>query len=295
MMAAKKKKKIRPPRAAAIVITIPQELATKGETYGRILAEAKDKIDLSGLGVDALRFRVAQTGGRILEIPGKDGAEKADWLAGELQKTLAETEVVVTRPVKCMELRITGLDDSVTQAEIAAAVTQQGGCTSGHSIRVNIIRRTPQGMGTTWVKCPLAAANKLATVGRLKVGRTSARVQLLKQRPLQCYRCLIKGYTGQQCTAEVDRSDLCYRCGEPGHKAATCSAKPNCPVCRNQGDRQTEHRCGSPVCKATNSHGRGGGKGVQTYAPKAKFGEANPPTNSEKVPPAGEAMEVAAE
>lgn len=85
------------------------------------------------------------------------------------------------------------------------------------------------------MRCPMAAANKLAVAGRLLVGWTLARVHLLAPRPLQCFRCLEKGHATQRCTAEEDCSRLCYQCKEPDHLAAGCEAKPNCPICRDQG------------------------------------------------------------
>lgn len=64
-----------------------------------------------------------------------------------------------------------------------------------------------------WVRCPVAAAKVAQEAGW--EGWTTARVEALLSRPLQCYRCLELGHTRQRCTAPEDRSGLCYCCSLP--------------------------------------------------------------------------------
>ncbi|KOC59637.1 hypothetical protein WH47_11067, partial [Habropoda laboriosa] len=68
----------------------------------------------------------------------------------------------VTHPTKSSELRVSGLDDSVQAEEVATAVAEIAGCPVGGG-GAGIIRSSPIGLGTLWVRCPLAAARKLAT------------------------------------------------------------------------------------------------------------------------------------
>ncbi|KOB70945.1 Gag-like protein [Operophtera brumata] len=49
----------------------------------------------------------------MLEVPGEDSGPKADALAAKLRELFDEDILRVTRPVKCAELRVDGLDDSV--------------------------------------------------------------------------------------------------------------------------------------------------------------------------------------
>lgn len=85
------------------------------------MTEAKRKINLADIGVISLRFRVAQAGGRIIEIPGEGGARKADALAVRLRKALSDQEIRVARPVKTADVRLSGLDDSITGLDVQTA------------------------------------------------------------------------------------------------------------------------------------------------------------------------------
>ncbi|XP_059045639.1 uncharacterized protein LOC131841332 [Achroia grisella] len=226
---ARKKVKARPPRSSAVVLTMRPGAEERGVTYRSVLTEAKAKISLAQLGITDLRFKVGRTGSRILEIPGTHTGEAADALAAKIEEVLPEDTVRVSRPVKSAELRIGDLDDSVMVADVVVAVMREGGCLES-SVKAGEIRRNTQGTGSVWVRCPVAAARKLAEAGRLRIGWVMARVQSLDPRPQRCYRCLLTGHVGVRCTATEDSSGICFRCSEPGHKAARCAAPS--PKCR---------------------------------------------------------------
>ncbi|XP_047990148.1 uncharacterized protein LOC125229370 [Leguminivora glycinivorella] len=238
---------LRPPRSAAVVLTLQPEAEANGATYAKVLAVAKEKVKLSDLGISDLRFRRAATGARILQLPGVNSGEKADKLARELAEKLGE-EVRVSRPTKCAELRLSNLDDSVTSEEVVAAVARAGECTQDQ-VKAGEIRRDHTGLGTVWVRCPVTAAKKVSDGGRFLVGWSSAQVKLLEPRILRCYRCLEVGHVRAQCQAQIDRGSLCYRCGKPDHKAAQCSAEPHCAVCEASG-KSASHALGSKACTA---------------------------------------------
>jgi len=84
------------------------------------MSEAKKKIKLQDMGTAFLRPKVAATGAMLLEVPGENSAARADQLASKLREALAATGASVTRPVKREHLRIAGLDESVTEEEVAA-------------------------------------------------------------------------------------------------------------------------------------------------------------------------------
>lgn len=247
------RKKTRQPRSAAIVLTLPPEVVEKGTTYRQILNEARSKINIEDHGLSEVRLRVAQTGARIIEVRDDDKTSRADRLAEEIRSALADKNVKVSRPEKTADIRLTGLDESVTEEEVEAAVKKVTNFTG--QLKMGRIRASPMGLGTVWARCPVPVASKLAAAGRLLVGWSAARVHLLASRPLQCYKCLERGHTAPRCTGEHDRSGLCYRCGKPGHTAAGCGKSPNCPVCRDQG-RGVTHRCGGTACKAPIRKGR---------------------------------------
>ncbi|XP_026323043.1 uncharacterized protein LOC113232503 [Hyposmocoma kahamanoa] len=149
------------------------------------------------------------------------------------------------------ELRVTGLDDSISANDVTAAVAQAGGCPTG-AVSVGDVRLDRRGLGTAWVRCPIAAAKKINQGGRLQVGWVSAQVKVLQQKPMTCYRCLEKGHVRGQCESAVDRSDLCYRCGKPGHKSTGCLAEPHCALCE-AAKKPAAHKIGSNICTAPSS------------------------------------------
>ncbi|XP_020297374.1 uncharacterized protein LOC109861930 [Pseudomyrmex gracilis] len=67
-----------------------------------------------------------------MEIPGEGNKAKADRLHEAMAALAPELGVRVTRPVKTCELRIRGLDDSITSEEIEEAVVAIG-ARSGHA------------------------------------------------------------------------------------------------------------------------------------------------------------------
>ncbi|XP_049886839.1 uncharacterized protein LOC126381400 [Pectinophora gossypiella] len=240
--------RLHPPRTAAVVMQLQPAAAESGASYADILREAKSKVDLQSLGISGLRIRKAATGARVLEVAGASSAEKADSLAAKLREAMSGDVVKVSRPTICAEMRVVGLDDSVSAQEVVEAVAKAGGC-AADAIKAGDIREGAGGMGSLLLSCPIAAVKKVAAVGRLLVGWTSARIKVLEPRPLRCFRCLEVGHTHALCKSEVDRSTQCFRCGQTGHKSSTCSATPHCTVCE-AARRPAEHRLGSSQCTA---------------------------------------------
>ncbi|XP_049886383.1 uncharacterized protein LOC126380833 [Pectinophora gossypiella] len=246
--------KLRPPRTAAVVLTLQPGAEEKGASYAGVLAEARSKIKLDELGISAVRFRRAMTGARILELSGTTSNDKADSLAQKLRETLSEDVVRINRPVKTAEMRISGLDDSVTAEDLVAAVARAGQC-GADQVKTGEIRRNKTGLGSAWLRCPVAAAKKVSEGGRLLVGWVAAQVKLLETRPMRCYRCLEPGHVRASCVSEVDRSGLCYRCGQPGHIGQQCSAAPHCTICEASG-KPADHRMGACVTPSKRRNGR---------------------------------------
>lgn len=239
----KKPRPARPPRTAAITLT-----AVGGEAneLAKAMSKVRRELVLEDFDIAELRPRRAMTGGLVLEVPGPERASKADQLARRMEEVLEGTNVRVARPTKRGEIRLHGLDDSVTEDEARTALAAVGGCPA-EDVKVGKIRLSSAGLGSIWAQLPLAAVRKLAAGGKVRVGWVAARVEVLAARPIQCYRCLEVGHTRQRCTSAVDRSGQCYRCGRPGHRASECSAGLKCPLCADLG-RPAEHRLGAPSC-----------------------------------------------
>ncbi|XP_063620698.1 uncharacterized protein LOC134799719 [Cydia splendana] len=243
----KKVRKLVPPRSSAVVLTLLPEAVERGVTYANVLTEAKSRVDLAGLGISALRIKRAITGGTVLEVPGTTSGDKADQLARALAEKLGPEAVRVSRPVKCAELRLTELDDSISPEVVVAAIASVGEC-STDLVKTGEVRRGIRRLGTLWVRCPVTAAKKVTQAGRLELGwGLSAKVSLLEERPMRCFRCLQMGHAGVQCTATEDYSNRCYNCGQPGHKRSACSGSTQCILCHAAG-KPADHKIGSKAC-----------------------------------------------
>ncbi|XP_049871993.1 uncharacterized protein LOC126380845 [Pectinophora gossypiella] len=252
--------KLHPPRTAAVVLTLQPGAEENGASYAGVLAQARARIKLDELGIGAVRFRRAVTGARILEVTGSTSNEKADSLAQKLREVLDEDVVRVNRPIRSAEMRISGLDDSVTAEDLVAAVARAGQC-AADQVKPGEIRRDKTGLGSVWLRCPVAAAKKVSEGGRLLVGWVAAQVKLLETRPMRCYRCLETGHVRATCDVEVDRSNLCYRCGQAGHIGQKCTAAPHCAICEAAG-KPAHHRMGSCVAPSKRrNRGRKAGVG----------------------------------
>ncbi|KAL0839977.1 hypothetical protein ABMA28_015304 [Loxostege sticticalis] len=194
--------KLRLPRSTAVLLTLQPGAQENGANFESLIRDAKARIDIASLGIEAVKFKPAKTGGKLLEIPGASSGDKADAFAAKLREVLPADQVRVSRPTVTADVRVSGLDDSVTKVEVADAVLKATGC-SADAVRVGEIRQTYTG-GATIVRVPVAVAKTLAK-GRLLVGWVSAQVKVLARKPLKCYRCLEAGHVSAQCTCETDR------------------------------------------------------------------------------------------
>ncbi|XP_029171352.1 uncharacterized protein LOC114940769 [Nylanderia fulva] len=216
-------KKRREPNTAAITITCPPG------KYEEVMSEARQKIGLKSLkeiGIkEGVRIRRAITGALIYKVPGKNSGELADKLALKLKQALVGKEGVrIQRPTKTAELRIRGLDESVTPSEVREAIAKGGNCEE-EEVSVGEIKTTPNGIKMAWVRCPIKAANIVAKKAKIQVGWAQAKVEILEDRLLQCYKCLEGGHVRARCPNKADRSGKCYRCGQESHEAKTCKAR----------------------------------------------------------------------
>jgi len=146
---------------------------------------------LATFGIKELRPKRMANGGTLLEIPGAMAASQADALARHIRDRFPEgSGVKVTRPIRRVDLRLTGFDESLTPEEIATAVSGYGGGCDADQVRVGRIRTSRRGDScTVWVQAPATVGVPLSEEGRITLGGwVWARVALLKGRPLRCYR-----------------------------------------------------------------------------------------------------------
>ncbi|CAG9563427.1 unnamed protein product [Danaus chrysippus] len=65
-----KQRRLRAPKSAAVVITLQPEATDRGVSYKDVLERAKKRIDLAAMDIGAVKFKVAVTGARMLEVSG---------------------------------------------------------------------------------------------------------------------------------------------------------------------------------------------------------------------------------
>ncbi|XP_033199997.1 uncharacterized protein LOC117162245 [Bombus vancouverensis nearcticus] len=133
-----------PPRCAAVSLTVRDG---SGFTYRDAMSVVKREVKLSELDITELRARRATTRALLFEIPGQDARSKASRLARRMAATLKDLPAKVTVPRRKAEIRVTGLEDSVTPGEVAAAVAEAGGC-HADEVNVGVIRSAPRGLGS---------------------------------------------------------------------------------------------------------------------------------------------------
>lgn len=231
----------RPPPMAAVSLRRSEE----GTTYAEILRRARNEVSLNELGIENPKIRRAMNGGLIIEIPGDDGASKADNLAERL-RTVIGGVAVVARPKAKAEALLIGLDESVTPAEVTSIVAKIGGSNEG-DIKVGPIRPMANGLSTIWIQGPVEVINRVTETQRVTIGWSVVKVVALRSKPMQCYKCWRLGHARGTCKATVDRGQSCFRCGQDGHQSRECRKPFHCTLCAEDG-KDSAHRIGTLGC-----------------------------------------------
>lgn len=133
-----------PPRAA---VSLSVGTGGAGVIPSALFAEARRTFDVRELGIEKVRPRMGISGALLLEIPGPDGAGKADALATKLRELFARRPGVrVGRPVKHAVVRVRSLPATLTSEEVRS-LAETGKC-SADEIRIGEVRPTLSGFGT---------------------------------------------------------------------------------------------------------------------------------------------------
>ncbi|XP_033360920.1 translation initiation factor IF-2-like [Bombus vosnesenskii] len=266
----------RAPRTSAVTITLTDK---SSQSYAEVLAAAKDSVSLAELGINTMRMRKTITGGVILEVPEDQGRGKAAALAAQPTRALDPNEVRVAPPFRAAEAWVSLIDIAATKAEFQNTLARESGC-KPEGIRLGESRLARNGLGTVWIRGPASAVRKLAQAGKVAIGWSTAKVEAIERRPLQCNRCLGIGHTGKTCTAKEDKGHLCFRCGEPEHQARACTtASPKCLLCEAL-EAPSVHRMGGPACAPAKK----GTKGAARGSTAARGSEKGSPPQSDPKP-----------
>lgn len=195
---AMRKEKRRLPKTSAVSI----KGSSSDFSYAEALKRARSEISLKDLEIQSPKIRKGMSGSTIIEISGPDSTEKADRLATEMQKLL-KGEALVTRPNIRGELRIFGMDESISADEVREAVAKEGECKS-EEVKVGKIGRTRTDSGVVWIQCSKKSAVMIADKQRIQIGSTTVRIELLRARPIQCHKCWKIGHVREKCKSDKD-------------------------------------------------------------------------------------------
>ena len=273
----------RRPTSEAVSLVLSKD---SEENLGRALSEARSKLPADSRLPGPFRMRKTRAGGLMFELHGEDSKSRADELAAFFRRVLAPRGIIVNRPTATAELRLRGLDPTVDEEGVRKALAQAGGCPV-EDIRVGAIRRTQYSLGSLWACLPVKAARKVSAESPITMGWAPVSVEILKGRPVQCFRCLRPGHVASQCRDLIDRSGRCHRCGSFAHSLKECDAKqPRCPLCSDLGVKSANHRLGGAACKPPPL-----AKNMTRAAPRAAGGSSRvgptPARTSSPAPPEG--------
>lgn len=122
------------------------------------------------MGITSPRIRETLNGGILIEIPGENGAERADNLAAQL-RTATEGMATVQRPTARAEALIIGLDRSVRAENAIQELVRIGGCSVGEP-RTGPMRPMKGNdlLSTMWVHAPTEAINRITEGSKIILG-----------------------------------------------------------------------------------------------------------------------------
>lgn len=203
------------PKNEAIILNVPRN----GPTYAEVIRKAKEAVpNLEELGIEVIGTRRTAAGDILLEINSK---EKANLLAKKLKEKLG-TGMHVRHATKITPLLVSGLDESLTPEDIRAELAKHDPDLA--NIKPFDIRIGANGWSTARIEAPIAAALKLATSCKIRIGWNSCKIRLLEERKKTCFKCLETGHLAATCQGE-DRSRCCFKCKKEGHVAKDCKAQ----------------------------------------------------------------------
>lgn len=162
----------------------------------------------------------------LIEIMDKEGSGKAKALQERLRALFTEEQATVACPVTFGEMRFVGLDDTILLEEVVQFIITEGNCDK-EDVKVGRIQPMRNGLNTVWVRCPLVAATAIASRKKVRMGWTFVKVELLKTKPTQCFKCWGYGHVRYACKSDVDRSRSCFNCGEEDHPLRDCKLSPD--------------------------------------------------------------------
>jgi len=163
----------RTPKTEAIMI----EKLAEGETYASVMKRVT-AIDLNPLGITVKGAKRSKAGGILIEVDGKDGADR---LAEGIREAVGVT-ATVRRPVRSTPILILDVPIWMEETEVASQLSNFDDSFRDCKIRLSDSR----GGRTAFCRIPMKVASKIADGGRIRIGWATCKVRLLERKDRVC-------------------------------------------------------------------------------------------------------------
>jgi len=220
--------KRRTPKTEAIMI---DQLA-EGETYASVM-KSVTSIDLNPLGVTVRGAKRSKAGGIIIEV---DGKEDADRLADGIREAVGAA-AAVRRPTRSTPILIRDLPNWIEEAEVVSHLVFFDSCFGDCQIRIS----DNQGARTAFCRIPMKVGSKVADAGRIRIGWAMCRVKLLEKKESVCYKCQGTGHIAAACNSET-KPKACFKCKSLEHLAREYVAPPRQKIESTRGKQEVKPR-----------------------------------------------------
>lgn len=123
----------------------------------KLMNNVKKRINLEEIGIKNMRIRKGRTRTTIMELKGESGDEKADKLTKKLLELGKEHgKVRIRRPCRVVEIRIRGVENTVSKDEVTKAMEAKWGRPLSNYMVENVVINRPRvfwgGVHAIWVK-----------------------------------------------------------------------------------------------------------------------------------------------
>lgn len=220
--------KSRTPKTEAIVI----DQVAEGETYASVMRKVT-AIDLNTLGVAVKGAKRSRAGGIIIEVGGKDDADR---LAEGIREVVGAA-AAVRRPTRSTPILILDVPTWMEEAEVVSHLVNFDSSFGDCHIRV----ADNQGGRTAFCRVPMMVASKVAGAGRIRIGWAMCRAKLFEKKERACYKCQGTGHVAAACNSEA-KPKACFKCKSLKHLARECTASPREEKKRTRSRTPAPHR-----------------------------------------------------